>query len=373
MSTVNQPPPSQAPGSPPQESSPHSKKIHYVAYVAIFIIAVVVGTKLLIRSSNESTNDAYVTADFTLVAPRVPGQLSEVLVEDNQQVKAGQLLVRIDDRDYRAALMSAQADVAAAKASVANYDAEIARQPALVQQARATLQSDKATLEFARSNASRYQNLSETGAGTTQEQQRASSILAEQAAQQARDQAALIATDENLAVLRSLREKAMGDLARAEAGLEQAKLNLSYTEIHAPVDGKVGRRSARVGAYVTTGSSLLAIVPLADAYVLANYQENQLTYMRTGDPVLIKVDTFPDAVIRGHINSLAPATGESFAPIAPDNATGNFTKIVQRVPVKITIDPGQRAASALSVGLSVETEVTVGRRHDVQVAGAAEK
>src|ERR1700744_240090 len=186
MSTVNQPP-NQAPGNSPP-SPPSSKKIRYIAYAVILVVAAVVCMKLLVHPGNESTNDAYVTADFTLVAPRVPGQLSEVLVEDNQQVKAGQLLVRIDDRDYRAALMSAQADVAAAIASVANYDAEIARQPALVQQARATLQSDKATLEFARSNASRYQNLSETGAGTTQEQQRASSVLAEQAAQQARDQ-----------------------------------------------------------------------------------------------------------------------------------------------------------------------------------------
>ena len=373
MSTVNQPPPAQAPGSVPPAKPAPSRKIRYAAYALILIIAVVVCITLFVHPNKESTNDAYVTADFTLVAPRVPGQLSDVLVEDNQQVKAGQLLVRIDDRDYRAALMSAQADVEAAKASVANYDAEIARQPALVQQARATLQSDKATLEFARLNASRYQNLSETGAGTTQEQQRASSAMAEQVAQQDRDEAVLVATDENLSVLRSLRSKALGDLARANAGLDQAKLNLSYTEIHAPVDGKVGRRSVRVGAYVTTGSSLLAIVPLAQAYVLANYQENQLTHMREGDPVLIKVDTFPGVVIRGHINSLAPATGESFAPIAPDNATGNFTKIVQRVPVKITIDPGQQAASALSVGLSVETEVAVGKRAETQLAGADAK
>jgi membrane fusion protein, multidrug efflux system len=375
MSTVSQPPASPPPVSPPPATQPPPKRIRYIAYAVILIVAVLVCIKQLVRSGSESTNDAYVTADFTLVAPRVPGQISEVLVEDNQQVKAGQLLVRIDDRDYRAALMSAQANVEAGKASVANYDAEIARQPSLVEQARATLLADQATLEFARSNASRYRNLSETGAGTTQEQQHASSALAEQVAQQARDQAVLVATDENLDVLRSLRDKAVGDLSRAQAELQQAGLNLSYTEIHAPVDGKVGRRSVRVGAYVTTGSSLLAIVPLAQAYVLANYQENQLAYMRVGDPVSIKVDTFPGVVIHGHINSLAPATGESFAPIATDNATGNFTKIVQRVPVKITIDPGQQMASALSVGLSVETEVDVGKRHDadMRVAGADEK
>ncbi|HMC45324.1 MAG TPA: HlyD family secretion protein, partial [Caballeronia sp.] len=221
--------------------------------------------------------------------------------------------------------------------------------------------------------ASRYQNLSEAGAGTTQEQQHASSTLAEQLAQQAHDRAALTSTEQNLNVLNTQRAKAAGALARAEAALEQAKLNLSYTEIHAPVDGKVGRRSARVGAFVTTGTPLLAIVPLSQAYVVANFQENQLTNMRPGQAVRIKVDTFPGVVIRGHVDSLAPATGLSFAPIEPDNATGNFTKVVQRVPVKITIDRGQQATSRLSVGLSVETEVAVGRRADMRIAGADAK
>ena len=349
------------------------RTIRLVAYGVILAVAIWACVRLFADSNSETTNDAYVTADFTLVAPRVAGQLSEVLVEDNQQVKAGQLMVRIDDRDFKAALMSAEADVTAEKASVANYEAEIARQPSLVDQARATLKSDGASIEFARANASRYQNLSEAGAGTTQEQQHASSTLAVQLAQQAHDRAALTSTEQNLNVLNTQRAKAAGALARAEAALEQAKLNLSYTEIHAPVDGKVGRRSARVGAFVTTGAPLLAIVPLSQAYVVANFQENQLTNMRPGQAVRIKVDTFPGVVIRGHVDSLAPATGLSFAPIEPDNATGNFTKVVQRVPVKITIDRGQQATSRLSVGLSVETEVAVGRRADMRIAGADAK
>src|SRR5471030_3018005 len=340
---------------------PSPKTIRLIAYVVILVIAIWACIRLLSHATNETTNDAYVVADFTLVAPRIAGQISEVLVEDNQQVKAGQLMVRIDDRDFKAALMSAEANVTAEKASVANYEAEIARQPSLVDQARATLKSDGASIEFARANASRYQNLSEAGAGTTQEQQHASSTLAEQLAQQAHDRAALTSTEQNLNVLNTQRAKAAGALARAEA-----KLNLSYTEIHAPVDGKVGRRSARVGAFVTTGAPLLAIVPLSQAYVVANFQENQLTNMRPGQAVRIKVDTFPGVVIRGHVDSLAPATGLSFAPIEPDNATGNFTKVVQRVPVKITIDRGQQATSRLSVGLSVETEVAVGKRADAR-------
>lgn len=277
--------------------------------VAALVVAVSVGafacSRLLGRSNTESTNDAYVEADFTLVAPRIAGQISDVFVKDNQSVTAGQLLIQVDDRDFKAALMSAEADVAAAKASVANYDAEIARQPSLVAQARATLKSDDASIEFARANASRYQNLSEAGAGTAQEQQHASSTLAEQLAQQAHDRAALASTQQNLDVLDTQRDKAAGALARTEAALEQAKLNLSYTEIRAPVDGKVGRRSARVGAFVTPGSPVLAIVPLSDAYVVANFQENQITNMRPGESVKIKVDSFPGVVIRGRVDSLA--------------------------------------------------------------------
>jgi membrane fusion protein (multidrug efflux system) len=349
------------------------RTIRLATCVAIVGLAICAGVWLFADPTSETTNDAYVTADFTLVAPRVAGQLSQVLVEDNQRVEAGQVLVRIDDRDFRSALMSAQADVASATASVANYDAEIARQPALVDQARAALRSDEASVQFARANASRYQNLSEAGAGTAQEQQHATSALAEQLAQQSRDKAALLATEQNLDVLRAQRDKAAGALAHAGAALAQAQLNLSYTEIRAPIDGKVGRRSARVGAFVAPGAPLLAIVPLSDAYIVANFQENQLARMRPGNSVRIKVDSFPGVTIRGHVDSLAPATGVSFAPIAPDNATGNFTKVVQRVPVKISIDAAQPAASALSVGLSVETQVAVGQHADTRIAGADTK
>jgi len=183
----------------------------------------------------------------------------------------------------------------------------------------------------------------------------------------------LASTEQNLTVLNTQRDKAAAALARAEAALDQARLNLSYTEIRAAVDGKVGRRSARVGAFVTPGTPVLAIVPLSDAYVVANFQENQITHMRPGESVRIKVDSLPGVTIHGRVDSLAPATGVAFAPIAPDNATGNFTKVVQRVPVKIAIDPGQEAASELSVGLSVETEVAVGRYSDAPIKGATGK
>ncbi len=360
------------PTNPSRPSSLPLKNIRIAAVIVAVGVVIWACTGLMFRSSSESTNDAYVTADFTLVAPRIAGQISEVLVDDNQAVKAGQPLLRIDDRDFRAALRSAEADVVAAKAMVANYDAEIARHPSLVLQEKARLQSDEASIAFARANAARYQSLSEAGAGAAQEQQRAASVLAEQLALQANHRAALSAAEQSLDVLRTQRDKAAGAQARAEAALEQATLNLSYTEIHAPVDGKVGRRSARVGAYVTAGAPMLAIVPVSDAYVVANFQEDQITHMRPGQSARIRVDSLPGVEIQGHIDSLAPATGVSFAPIAPDNATGNFTKIVQRVPVKITIDHGQKVAAGLSVGLSVVADVDVGG-HDATSAQGGTK
>jgi membrane fusion protein (multidrug efflux system) len=317
------------------------------------------GTRLVSQPDAETTNDAYVSADYTLVAPRVAGQIAEVLVDDNQMVKAGQLLARIDDRDYRAALASAEGDLKVATAAVGDFEAQIAQHPALVAQAQASLRSDDAAIAFARANATRYRDLSAGGAGTMEEQQHAVTALDQQQAGRDRDRAALLAAQQQLDILQAGRGKALGALARAQAALDQAKLNLSYTEIRAPIDGMVGQRSIRVGAFVGAGTPLLAVVPLSQAYVIPNFQENQLARMHQHQPARIIVDSFPGLVLKGHVDSLAPATGVAFAPIAPDNATGNFTKIVQRLPVKIIIDPGQPGAARLRVGLSVEPTVNV--------------
>jgi membrane fusion protein (multidrug efflux system) len=308
---------------------------------------------------SEKTLDAYVAADFTLVAPKVAGLVQSVLVEDNQAVRAGQILATIDDRDFRAALGSAEADLEAAEAEVRNLDAEIARQPALVAQAAAVVRSDAAATAFARANAARYRNLSSDGAGTVQEQQQSVAQLSQNLASGERDIAALQATRDQLAVLQAQRGKAVAALKRAQALCEQARLNLSYTVIRAPFDGLVGRRSVRPGAYVETGSALLAIVPASQSYIVANYQESQIGRMRLRQPVTIRVDSFPRGRLHGHVDSLAPATDVAFAPIQPDNATGNFTKIVQRIPVKIVLEPGQENAGLLRVGMSVIPTVDV--------------
>jgi membrane fusion protein (multidrug efflux system) len=308
---------------------------------------------------SEKTLDAYVTADFTLVAPKVAGLVQSVTVEDNQAVKAGEILATIDDRDFRAALDSAGADVEAARAEVANLDAEIARQPALVAQAAAVVRSDAAATTFAHANAARYRNLSSDGAGTLQEQQQSIAQLSQSQANGERDVAALQTARGQRAVLQAGRAKAVASLRRAEAARDQAQLNLSYTVIRAPIDGFVGRRSVRPGAYVDVGSVLLAVVPTARSYVVANFQESQIGRMRLRQPAAIRVDGFPGVELRGHVDSLAPATDVAFAPIQPDNATGNFTKIVQRIPVKIVLDPGQEKAALLRVGMSVVPTVDV--------------
>ena len=301
----------------------------------------------------EKTEDAYVAADYTLVAPRVSGLVDKVLVEDNQAVQAGQALIRLDDRDFRTTLRSAEADVSAAKAEVASLDAAIRKQPAEVAEAAASFRADQAAAEFARSNAARYRNLSTDGAGTQQESQQASTRLTQSLAGSERDAAALSAARLQLDVLQASRTKALAALGHAAAVRDQARLNLSYTVLTAPMAGFVGRRSVRPGSYVTVGSALLAVVPSAQAYVVANFQESQVRRMRLRQPTLLTIDSFPGVKLRGHVDSLAPATDVAFAPIQPDNATGNFTKIVQRVPVKIVIEPGQPVAKLIRVGMSV--------------------
>ena len=276
----------------------------------------------------ESTDDAYVKADSTIVAPKVSGYIAEVLVGDNQQVKAGQLLARIDDRDFRTALEQAQADVAAAEAN----------------------------LKFAQEEQQRYGDLMKSGSGTIQRAQQTDAALREKIAQLQHGKSALLAAERKVDVLTTDRAKAVAQLDRAQAVAQQAALNLSYTEITAPVDGTVGARSLRVGQFVQAGTQLMAVVPLEAVYVVANFKETQLTYVRNGQPVEIRIDSFHGTRLKGHVDSLSPASGLEFALLPPDNATGNFTKIVQRVPVKIALDD-RSLTGLLRPGMSAEPTV----------------
>jgi membrane fusion protein (multidrug efflux system) len=304
----------------------------------------------------ESTDDAYVKADYTPVAPKVAGYISEVHVEDNQDVKVGQVLARIDDRDYRAALDQANAELNAATAAISNLYAQLTLQHSLVDQAKAAMEATRASLVFANEDAERYRTLEQTGAGTVQRAQQTEAARGTLTAQFARDQAGYIAEQRKIGVLTTARQQAQAQRERSHALAHQAELNLSYTTIIAPVDGNVGARSLRLGQYVTAGTQLMAIVPLSATYIVANFKETQLTYVRRGQSVEIRVDSFPDLRVRGKVNSLSPASGLEFSLLPPDNATGNFTKIVQRIPVKITLD-GSRSTDLLRAGMSVEPTI----------------
>jgi membrane fusion protein (multidrug efflux system) len=301
----------------------------------------------------ESTDDAYVKADSTIVSPKVSGYLAEVLVGDNQPVRAGQVLARIDDRDFRTALNQARADVAGAEAAVRNLDAQIALQQPIIAQETADVAAAEANLQFAREEQARYDGLMKSGSGTIQRAQQTDAALREKLAQLQHGKSGLLAAERKVDVLTTDRAKAVAQLDRARALEAQAALNLSYTEISAPVDGTIGARSLRVGQFVQAGTQLMAVVPLDAVYVVANFKETQLTHVRNGQPVEIRIDSFHDTRLRGHVDSLSPASGLEFALLPPDNATGNFTKIVQRVPVKIVLDD-HRLTGLLRPGMSAE-------------------
>jgi len=323
----------------------------------------------------ETTDDAYVQADSTIVSPKVSGYIAEVLVNDNQPVKAGQVLARIDERDFRTALDQARADVTASEAAVLNLDAQIALQHPVMEQESADIAAAEANLQFAQQEQARYDGLMKTGSGTLQRAQQSDAALREKIAQLQHGKSGLLAAQRKVDVLTSERAKAVAQLDRARAVEQQMALNLSYTTITAPVDGTVGARSLRVGQFVQAGTQLMALVPLDAVYVVANFKETQLTHVHDGQPVEIRIDTFHAIKLRGHVDSLSPASGLQFALLPPDNATGNFTKIVQRVPVKIVLDD-HSLTGLLRPGMSaeptVDTKATVLAERDTRKRLASE-
>jgi len=304
-----------------------------------------------------STNDAYVQADSTIVASRVSGYVSAVLIEDDQQVRAGQVLARIDDRDVLAALDQTRAEVQAARAETADFQAQLAEQEALVAKARASIAASQAALQLANLNRVRYQKMASIGFGSQQQSQEADAQARERTADLTRDQAALSAAQRELQVLTAKLAQAQALLNRSQAVERRAALDLGYTTIAAPIDGVVAARTVRLGQYVQAGTQLTALVPLQAVYIIANFKETQLTHVRAGEPVHLGVDTFPGDALRGCVDSVAPASGLEFSLLPPDNATGNFTKIVQRIPVKIRLEPHQALIGQLRPGMSVEASI----------------
>src|SRR6201996_3258299 len=300
-----------------------------------------------------STDDAYVKADNTTIAPKVSGYLHEVLVGDNERVKAGQTLARIDDRDFKVALDQAKADVAAARAAISSKQAQLEVQQAVINAAQATIDVDDANVTFAAQDNKRYSALATSGYGSVQNAQLSQSKIASAEATRARDTANLTSATKQVDLLKAEIVQAEAALSRAQAQQSQAELNVSYTDIVAPIDAVVGNRTLRIGQYVQAGTQLMSLVPASGAYVIANYKETQLTDVHEGQAVEIAVDMFPGQVVHGHVDSLAPASGQEFALLPPDNATGNFTKVVQRIPVKIALDGNDHSLIVLRPGMSV--------------------
>ncbi|TCK06080.1 HlyD family secretion protein [Marinobacterium mangrovicola] len=310
-------------------------------------------------SATQVTDDAYLRADFTVVAPRITGKVSELHVEDYQSVKAGDPLVDIDDRDLQLALQQAGAQRLEAEARVETLAQQIERQKSQVAKALAVIEVDRSQLTLAQADFQRFSNLANEGSGTRQAKERARAELDGLKATTARDEAELASARQQVEVLKAQLKAAEAGLTASASAVDNAKLQLSYAHITAPVSGVVAQRRARVGGYVHPGDPLLALVPLDQIYVQANFRETQLTHMQPGQKVSISVDSFPDLELEGVVDNIGPASSVSFSPVAPHNATGNFTKIVQRLPVKIRLTSAPEKLDSLRVGMSVITEVEV--------------
>ena len=302
-----------------------------------------------------TTDDAFIAARQYAIAPKVSGYVVAVPVTDNQHVSAGDVIARIDDRDYRAALAQTQAQVAAAQASIENIDAQTAVQQAQVGENEAQVEQAQASLTFAQQQASRYGTLAHDGWGSVQDAQQYGSQLQQQKAALKTAQATLVATTRQLAALKAQHSSAEANLAQAAAQRDQAELNLSYTTVIAAQPGRVVNLSAAVGQYAQPGTNLTMFVP-DEIWVAANFKETQLDAMRPGQPVILHIDAYPERAVHGHVDSVQPGSGTAFSLLPAENATGNYVKIVQRVPVKIVID-NPPADVALGPGMSVEPTV----------------
>jgi membrane fusion protein, multidrug efflux system len=305
----------------------------------------------------QTTNDAYVRAELTRLSSRVAGEVLIVAANDFQHVKAGDLLVQIDPADYEAQVAQAEAGVTGAQAALDNLDNQVELQYATIAQAEAQQVSALAQEVETRQEQERQQSLTQTEAGTRQKLEQATAGYARAQADVRASRALIAAQRHQLEVLSGTKKQRAADLQGAKATLAAARLKLGYTKITAPFDGVVGERQVQPGDYVNIGSNLINVVPLPNVYVIANYKETQLTRVKPGQPVDVTVDSFPSQRLHGRVERIAPASGSQFALLPPDNATGNFTKVVQRIPVRIGLDKGQPLLERLLPGMSVVTQI----------------
>jgi membrane fusion protein (multidrug efflux system) len=307
----------------------------------------------------QTTDDAYVRADLTRLSSRVAGEVLTVAVQDFQRVKAGDLLVQIDPADYQADVAHAEAGVAGAQAALDNLANQVELQYATIAQGEAQRTSAEAQDVETREEKDRQDVLSKTDAGTRQKQEQAVAAYERAQADVRASRAVIAAERHQLEVLNGTKKQRAADLDAAKAALATAKLKLGYTRIVAPFDGVASERQVQPGDYVNIGTNLVNVVPLPNVYVIANYKETQLTHVEPGQSVAITVDSFPNQTLHGRVERISPASGSQFALLPPDNATGNFTKVVQRIPVRIQLDKNQPLLDRLLPGMSVVTSINI--------------
>jgi len=320
----------------------------------------------------QSTNNAYLRADQVAMAPRVSGQVSEIYVKDNEAVVAGQALLKIDPRRYEMAVGQAKATVDAREADVAKSEADLRQQDAVIAQAQAELETARVNAELAQKEYERSAALAVRGFATQQKNEQTESALAQARSTVNLKQAALDAARQQIATLKAQLAQANAQLSAAKESLGQAEIDLSDTVVRSPIAGRVGDRTVQLGQFAQPGTRLLTIVPTGQIYLVANFKETQVRNMRPGQPAEISVDAYPDLKLTGTVESFAPGTGAQFALLPPENATGNFTKIVQRVPVRIRLTAPEHAAPAFVPGLSIEVSVNTKAAPAVHTAGVAQ-
>jgi membrane fusion protein (multidrug efflux system) len=343
--------------APGQAVRPHRRSLLWLVLGASALI--VLASYLYVPGFYEvSTDDAYVDAHVVSIGPKVAAYVTALQITDNSAFKAGDLLIELDPRDFQVAVDSAEADLKSAEATVANIEAQLQEQQAVIGQNEAAVEGDRSTLAFAQQELQRYSSLATSGTGTVERMQQAQSDIGQRQAGLQRDLAARAAAKAHVAVLDTQKQQAQAAVDRQKAALAQARLNLSYTKIYATEDGTVANKTVERGNFVQPGQVLFSAVPTS-RYVTANYKETQLTHVEPGQSVTILVDAYPALRLHGHVDSIQRGTGSEFALLPPENATGNFVKVVQRVPVKIVFDDPPAVLRWISPGMSVETSVWI--------------
>jgi membrane fusion protein, multidrug efflux system len=341
-----------------------NKVFEFAWRILVFIVAIGI---IIVVSTNwtrweggtgwQRTNDAYLQADLTPISAKVAGYVRDLPIQDYEHVHKGQVLAQLDDVDYRAAMAQSEGLVATAVAQVEVLKAQHELQLANIEAARAVVASATASLDQNARDLARNRRLLETGSSSTEVGEKLTTAHDQLEAQLAQNRAQALAAGRQLAVLEAQISQGEATVAAQRAALDAAKLNLGYTTITATQDGVIGQRQVKPGQLVGVGSQITTLTPLPNIWVIANYKETQLTHMAVGQKAQITVDTFPGHTLRGHLQAFAPASGAEFALLPPDNATGNFTKVVQRITVKIVIDDADGLADRLVPGMSVEAKV----------------